>query len=363
MASQERREFDKYLKFFTLKATQVVVQSRQGRKIRTKSTVQGNDWFNLAIPEDKQVTAEMKRSLEGKLPQPELPCCTEILMETPEGDTVILEVWQVSVTHRRDVGVSVAHLLYPRLSLMLKSLVAVSRSTPAYRLSRQQEEELKFTFRVYLGVADIQEQLEEFKHVRLAETSCPYGSIGLSVYYRPNITLPSRSPRQIPSNQLPSFSQESSKSDSLSSGSQLKLPFAPALTQRGPLPSSHGHPFGAIISPSVKYNREESDDRPSSLEQQSDQPSLAPSYELGSQAVAREQDGYIMVDLTDIKPAFAHRSSQKDELSEFLQQCRETPSLDIFSSEQSIDVTAAVKIVEERSVEMDTHTQSSMSVS
>ena len=41
------------------------------------------------------------------------------------------------------------------------------------------------------------------------------------------------------------------------------------------------------------------------------------------------------------KPAFAHRS-HTDELSEFLQQCRETPALDIFSSEQSIDVAAAM---------------------
>ena len=32
----------------------------------------------------------------------------------------------------------------------------------------------------------------EFKHVKFAETSCPYGTIGLSVYYRPSITLPDR---------------------------------------------------------------------------------------------------------------------------------------------------------------------------
>ena len=44
------------------------------------------------------------------------------------------------------------------------------------------------------------------------------------------------------------------------------------------------------------------------------------------------------------KPAFAQRS-HTDELSEFLQQCKETPALDIFSSEQSIDVTAAMVCV------------------
>ena len=33
----------------------------------------------------------------------------------------------------------------------------------------------------------------EFKRVRFAETSSPYGTIGLSVYYKPSITLPDRS--------------------------------------------------------------------------------------------------------------------------------------------------------------------------
>ena len=41
------------------------------------------------------------------------------------------------------------------------------------------------------------------------------------------------------------------------------------------------------------------------------------------------------------KPAFANYSAT-DELSAFLQQCKETPSLDLFSSENSMDVTAAM---------------------
>ena len=44
---------------------------------------------------------------------------------------------------KRDVTVSVSHVLYPRLSLILKSLLAVSRSIPSYQLSRKNED-LKF---------------------------------------------------------------------------------------------------------------------------------------------------------------------------------------------------------------------------
>jgi len=76
------------------------VQSRQGRRLKTKSNAQGNDWFNLAVPDDKQVSSEMKRSLEGRIPQPDQPVCIEIQMETPEGNTLVLEVWSITLDLR-----------------------------------------------------------------------------------------------------------------------------------------------------------------------------------------------------------------------------------------------------------------------
>ena len=128
-------------------AVQVIVQSRQGRKIATRSNPHGNDWvsvstdidlwyrftdsvlcftvcscfsektfnceiqiksssshidksslsphhyitslptsmqFNLSILDDKQVAMELKRSLEGRLPAAGRPVCVEILMDTSE---------------------------------------------------------------------------------------------------------------------------------------------------------------------------------------------------------------------------------------------------------------------------------------
>ena len=136
------------------------------------------------------MASELRRSLEGRLPQPNHPVCVEILMESTEvywctpttvsacclieltilffyfqSDTLVLEVWSVSIDHRlathththtvicthththsqRDIGVSVSHVLYPRLSLMLKSVMSLARTTPTYRLSRQQDNDLKFT--------------------------------------------------------------------------------------------------------------------------------------------------------------------------------------------------------------------------
>ena len=39
--------------------------------------------FNLSILDDKQVSSELKRSLEGRIPSPDQPVCIEIQMETP----------------------------------------------------------------------------------------------------------------------------------------------------------------------------------------------------------------------------------------------------------------------------------------
>ena len=40
--------------------------------------------FNVTISDDKRVSSELKRSLEGRLPQPEQPVTLEIQMETLE---------------------------------------------------------------------------------------------------------------------------------------------------------------------------------------------------------------------------------------------------------------------------------------
>ena len=40
--------------------------------------------FNLSILDDKQVSSELKRSLDGRLPNAGQPVCVEILMNTAE---------------------------------------------------------------------------------------------------------------------------------------------------------------------------------------------------------------------------------------------------------------------------------------
>ncbi len=127
-----------------VQVVQTVVQSRRGDKIRTRSVPTGNDWvsththpthlthnphthahthththptytrphthtykhahthshltqFNLSLPDDKQVSAELKRSLEGRLPEQDCPVCLEIIMDTNDGDSLVLETWTLTL--------------------------------------------------------------------------------------------------------------------------------------------------------------------------------------------------------------------------------------------------------------------------
>ena len=57
----------------------------------------------MSIPDDKQVNSELKRSLEGRIPQPGQPVTLEIQMETQEVHVhVSVQVTVVNVCVRVD---------------------------------------------------------------------------------------------------------------------------------------------------------------------------------------------------------------------------------------------------------------------
>uniref|UniRef100_A0A8C6R8D6 Autophagy related 13 n=1 Tax=Nannospalax galili TaxID=1026970 RepID=A0A8C6R8D6_NANGA len=93
--SQDRKDLDKFIKFFALKTVQVIVQARLGEKIctRSSSSPTGSDWFNLAIKDIPEVTHEAKKALSGQLPAVGRSMCVEISLKTSEGDSMELEIW------------------------------------------------------------------------------------------------------------------------------------------------------------------------------------------------------------------------------------------------------------------------------
>lgn len=189
--SQDRKDLDKFIKFFALKIVQVIVQARLGEKIctRSSSSPTGSDWFNLAIKDIPEVTHEAKKALAGQLPAVGRSMCVEISLKTSEGDSMELEIWCLEMNEKCDKEIKVSYAVYNRLSLLLKSLLAVTRVTPAYRLSRKQGHEYVILYRIYFGDVQLNGLGEGFQTVRVGTVGTPVGTITLSCAYRINLAF------------------------------------------------------------------------------------------------------------------------------------------------------------------------------
>ena len=120
--------------------------------------------------------------------------------------------------------VRVSHTFYPRLGLMLRSLVCVARTIPAYQLSRKKEYEMcrrlvisycgnyngYHANRFYRGSPDTSELGDGkdnqsllmhcvnyiihtgYRTLQVAQCSCSFGTVGISVCYNTSLVLPER---------------------------------------------------------------------------------------------------------------------------------------------------------------------------
>uniref|UniRef100_A0AAY5KA70 Autophagy-related protein 13 n=1 Tax=Esox lucius TaxID=8010 RepID=A0AAY5KA70_ESOLU len=157
LSPQDKKDLDKFIKFFALKTVQVIVQARLGEKIctRSSSSPTGSDWFNLAIKDIPEVTHEAKKALAGQLPGIGRSMCVEISLKTSEGDSMELETWCLEMNEKCDKDIKVSYTVYNRLSLLLKSLLAITRVTPAYKLSRKQGHDYVILYRQFERTAPI----------------------------------------------------------------------------------------------------------------------------------------------------------------------------------------------------------------
>uniref|UniRef100_A0A8C5LFF4 Autophagy-related protein 13 n=2 Tax=Jaculus jaculus TaxID=51337 RepID=A0A8C5LFF4_JACJA len=145
--------------------------------------------FNLAIKDIPEVTHEAKKALSGQLPAVGRSMCVEISLKTSEGDSMELEIWCLEMNERCDKEIKVSYTVYNRLSLLLKSLLAITRVTPAYRLSRKQGHEYVILYRIYFGEVQLNGLGEGFQTVRVGTVGTPVGTISLSCAYRINLAF------------------------------------------------------------------------------------------------------------------------------------------------------------------------------
>lgn len=194
LSPQDKKDLDKFIKFFALKTVQVIIQARLGEKIciRSSSSPTGSDWFNLAIKDIVDVTHETKKALAGQLPGIGRSMCVEISLKTSEGDSMELETWCLEMNEKCDKDIKVSYTVYNRLSLLLKSLLAITRVTPAYKLSRKQGHDYVILYRIYFGEVQLSGLGEGFQTVRVGVVGTPVGTITLSCAYRTNLAFMSK---------------------------------------------------------------------------------------------------------------------------------------------------------------------------
>ncbi|XP_063638513.1 autophagy-related protein 13 isoform X6 [Pan troglodytes] len=106
-----------------------------------------------------------------------------------QGDSMELEIWCLEMNEKCDKEIKVSYTVYNRLSLLLKSLLAITRVTPAYRLSRKQGHEYVILYRIYFGEVQLSGLGEGFQTVRVGTVGTPVGTITLSCAYRINLAF------------------------------------------------------------------------------------------------------------------------------------------------------------------------------
>ncbi|XP_023944475.1 autophagy-related protein 13 homolog [Bicyclus anynana] len=199
---QDRMKLYKFTKILTLKVAQIVVQSRQGKKIG-HNIIKGSDegrpgsphtlqWFNLSIPDVPEVNTDTKRVLNGEVLEAlSNVLCIEIVLRTNDGDEMVLEVWTVRLTQNNSCE-SIASIsnIYYRMSIMLKSTLSISRITPAYKLSRlQNRESYQISYKIYGGLPELNFLGENHKSIKVSEVHTPIGNIQIEVAYRTKMNI------------------------------------------------------------------------------------------------------------------------------------------------------------------------------
>lgn len=99
-----------------------------------------------------EVDKEVKRTMSSTHSE-RWSLCIEIFLKTVEEDIMTLETWNISlVSGCTDNSKICRYSLAGRFSILLKSLLAVTRVIPAYRYSRRQNpDSWTIGHRMYLG--------------------------------------------------------------------------------------------------------------------------------------------------------------------------------------------------------------------
>lgn len=175
-------DINSLIQYFIQKSVQVIVQSRLGTKTNSnesKSNQEIKDLFNLDIKDYKDVAEQTNKCLKQTFSHLQTPglyfikkdwkICCEISLKNSDGFSIVLEYWMFynSLPREKDFEINhnsanknqnnsnkiaqVMHETFIRMSTMIKSLIVLTRSTPAYKISckGQNADSYVICYRVY----------------------------------------------------------------------------------------------------------------------------------------------------------------------------------------------------------------------
>ncbi|PSN40375.1 Autophagy-related protein 13 [Blattella germanica] len=379
LSIQDKKDLDKFTKFLALKAAQIIVQSRLGEKVQTKCKPHssGTDWFNLAIRDLPEVLAEAKKALCGEVVTAKLPLCVEISLKTVEGDSMMLETWCLGMLPEQcDPSVRVTYTVYNRMGILLKSLVSVTRVTPAYKLSRRQgPDSYVICYRIYMGEPQLHNLGEGYHEVRVGQLCTPVGTLHLSVSYRTKMTISPQNTGRDNSIMLKSdhfhpdlsprhLRYQQSEDNAVSLSETIKVgAFVDSCKQTPKTADSDldmpNVPFCSLFTPRQQSPPQNAPVQPSEIPSETDDTeddgngNVTPrcdSRRSSSSMVSANED-FIMVDL---KTPFAGGNTNS-ELGAFYLECQSAPPLKTFSEQPTLEeqVTDLSKTLEK--FETDLH--------
>ncbi|XP_059059769.1 autophagy-related protein 13 homolog [Achroia grisella] len=198
----DKLKLSKFTKILTHKVAQIVVQSRQGKKITQEINARNpidngppspnnQQWFNLSIPDEPEVKQDTNGVLKEEIVSAlSKVLCIEISLRTSDDEGMVLELWTVRmVPSSSNNGISIPTIYY-RMSIMLKSTLTISRITPAYKMSRSQHKEsYKIFHKIYGGEPNLNLLGEQFKSIKISDLQTPIGTIYIDVVYRTKMTI------------------------------------------------------------------------------------------------------------------------------------------------------------------------------
>lgn len=119
------------------------------------------------------------------------PFCIEISLKTPENQTMILETWCILFNDQLcDNTQKICFNVYKKMSLVLRSLLCMTRSMPTYQLSRRQSPDTYvLLYRMYCGEPIVHNLGEKYATAKAGTIATPIGSILLNVAYRTRLTM------------------------------------------------------------------------------------------------------------------------------------------------------------------------------